>query len=71
VSRTRAQVIADAYESWAEDWKLRVEPEPGYQHDGPTQYPDGVLALSAGPLAEADLVRRVDAALREAFPPDA
>jgi hypothetical protein len=62
VSR-RGEIIAEAYDRWEQDWVGRTQPDPQYQHGGPSQYAEGVVALSAGADADADLHRRVQAAL--------
>lgn len=65
--RTRSQVIAAVYDEWAAD--QRTTPDRAYAHDGPSQYPEGIDALSAPTSAQADLYRRTQQALRDAGPP--
>jgi hypothetical protein len=58
----RLTVIRAVYAQWERE-QGAVSPDPQYVRTGDSQYPEGVVALSAGAAADADLHRRVDAAL--------
>lgn len=60
----RVRVIQRVYVEWAAE--QRTAPDPAYAHDGPSQYAEGIDALSAPTSAQDDLHRRVQQALRDA-----
>lgn len=63
---SRLAIIARVHQEWALEQAGRVEPDPTYSHNDPSQYTEGVETLSASPEAQADLARRTIQALLEA-----
>lgn len=69
----RAAVIADVHRAWALEQAGNVTPDPAYADNDPSQYAEGIEAVSADAAAQADFARRVDEALNAAgigFGPD-
>lgn len=66
---TRIEIIQRVTREWEQEQADAVVPDPKYAVDGPSQYPEGIVFLSAGPEADAELHRRVQEALAaEGFP---
>lgn len=67
VADQKSQIIAGVYRQWASE-QGDIQPEPEYLvgDEQPSQYAEGIAALSAGADADAELDRRVMAALAEA-----
>ena len=61
---TRAQVVAKACAEWERDCVGRTKPDPGLRPR--PSVTGGMVTMSAGPEADADLRRRVAEALSEA-----
>lgn len=62
----RTDIIAAVSDAWEKEWVGRTRPDPRYSTDGDSQYPEGMVALSAPVEAQDELARRVREALREA-----
>lgn len=58
----RLRIIAEVYQEWETENATRVKADPQYAVDGPSQYPDGIVPVSATPEMEADFIRRLGAA---------
>ena len=68
-ARKRLAVIQRVYRQWAAE-QTGVQPDPQYVHDGPSQYAEGMVALSAPTAAQDEFHRRVEAELKAAgLPP--
>lgn len=61
----RLAVIQEVYTTWAAE-QGEITPDPRYAKEGPSQYPEGILALSAPVAAQDELQRRTIAALEAA-----
>jgi hypothetical protein len=62
----RDRIIARVYQEWADERATQVVPDPAHSHTDPSQYTEGIIALSAGAKADAELHRRVRQALLDA-----
>lgn len=62
----RLAIIQRISREWELEQAGRVEPDPAYETDGPSQYAEGIAFMSAGPEADAELHRRIQDALRAA-----
>lgn len=60
----RLRVIQRVYAAWATE--QRTTPDPAYAESDPSQYTEGIDALSAPTSAQKDLHRRTWQALRDA-----
>jgi len=61
----RLVIIQQEYARWAKQ-QSDVQPDPQYVHDGPSQYAEGMVALSAPTSQQDELHRRVREALERA-----
>lgn len=59
----RARIEQQVYDQWAKDAATRAVPQEQYQHAGPSQYPEGVPALSATASDQDELQYRITDAL--------
>ena len=60
---TRIEIIQRVTREWEQEHADAVVPDPQYAVDGSSQYPEGIVFLSAGPEADAELHRRIQEAL--------
>lgn len=59
----RSQVIARVHREWAAEQAGKVTPDPAYADNDPSQYAEGIEAVSAPAHEQAEFKRRVDEAL--------
>lgn len=68
----RARIEQQVYDQWAQEVAAHTVPQTQYQHAGPSQYPEGVPALSAPPADQDELQYRItDALLAAGLPLEA
>lgn len=58
----RLRMVQQAHTSWEEKHEGSVEPDLVYSKKGDSQYPEGILDVSASAEAQAELVRWVGTA---------
>jgi hypothetical protein len=52
----RLRAIAEAFGRWEARYERTTTPDPVYARSGRSQYAEGIVALSAPPAAQAELV---------------
>lgn len=65
MSQARLAVIQQVYAAWEAE-QGNVQPDPQFARSGPSQYPEGIVAVSAPTPAQDDLYGRVREALKRA-----
>lgn len=55
----RMRGIQEAYDTWVAKYATQVEPDPRYSHDGPSQYPEGIVAVSCTPEMDAEYMKMI------------
>jgi predicted nuclease with RNAse H fold len=69
IKERQLRVVQLVYSRWAAA-NSRVTPDPAYARDGKSQYPEGIVALSAPVSAQDDFTRQVEEELaRQGLPP--
>ena len=55
----RLRGIREVYYAWERKYADQITPDPMYAHDGPSQYPETMPALSATPEMDAEYMRMI------------
>ena len=56
----RLRTIQRIHDEWEEQFEGTVEPDPQYSGNKPSQYPEGILDVSASPAQFADFLARLE-----------
>ena len=62
----RMQIIQRVSDAWEQEFVGSVSPEKQYSTDGDSQYPEGLVHLSASPEQHDELISRINRALESA-----
>lgn len=53
----KLRIIREVYTEWEQSHERDVEPDPEYADNDPSQYPEGIVAWSADPEMDAELIQ--------------